>query len=258
MLHPNFIQFEKPKNELYLTLSAVVSKGDQKTIKNIQNKIEGFVKKSDKLKYLAIESKVKDLHDKITEGEDRFIYRYPLHTLHSSIINLATYTNISFKDFEKSRKIIQNTDNFKKLYQRNKHINNFLKKYKSIEVTIKRIYLPAGIENSLALNIFPKEKTLFDELEKTRKEIEKKLNKEKNPISHNVEIKAFPKKNHQYLALNIFRFIDREKFLINEGGTFYSKIEEINSKLTEIEIKMNPCLVVSDPYLSNDDPKIEL
>jgi hypothetical protein len=261
LLHPHFIKFEKPKNELNFTFSAVVDKKENKRILDIQKETIKIIKKEEMLKDLEIEKKRNGFYKRIARG-DRFIYKYPSDRLHFSIVNFTTYDIISLKDFDKARGAVEKTTNFRKLKTK---IKNFKKLFlqslenKFKEVMIRRIYLPAGIEGSLALNAFPTKKEFFINLEKIVKETRKKMNTKELPISHNLEIKAYPKENYQYFALNIFRFIDRDDIPINRKDNFYKKIEKVNSKLKKnpIKIKMKPCIVISDPYLANDKPQID-
>jgi hypothetical protein len=162
------------------------------------------------------------------------------------ILNKITEYYLKSRDF--------NGISLEDLYKTSSLLENKFK-----EVMIRRIYLPAGIEGSLALNAFPTKKEFFINLEKIVKETRKKMNTKELPISHNLEIKAYPKENYQYFALNIFRFIDRDDIPINRKDNFYKKIEKVNSKLKKnpIKIKMKPCIVISDPYLANDKPQID-
>lgn len=254
-LHPHFIKFEKPKNELYLTFSAIVDEKCRSRILKIQDKIEKIIKKEEFLKDLGIEKERKGLNKRIARG-DRFIYKYPTESLHFSIVNFATYNIISLQDFDNARKIIEKTTNFKKLKTKIKDFTTILLKFRKVK--IRRIYLSAGIENSLALNAFPDNKDFFEILEKEGECIKKKM--AKDLINNDFKIKAYPKENFRYFALNIFRFIDRKEFTFNQRGSFYKKIEEeINLKLKKnpIVIKTESCIVISDPYLANDKPQID-
>jgi len=263
LLDPHFIKFEDPKRELYLTFSAVVDKKGSEYISNIQKKIREIMEKEEILKDLEIKEGIEDLHGRI-ERRDRFIYQYPKDRLHFSIVNFATYEIVYLDKFDEARNNISHTINFEDL---EKEVCNFKKLFNEeiskdeFMVEIKRIYLPAGVKDSLTLNAFPfpLEDGFFKNLKRIRGLTKKKINKEQ--ISHEIEIKAYPKDDFQYFALNMFRFIDsnnipeKERFLSKAEG-FYKKIEKINKDLKEKKpiIKMEPCIVVSDPYLANKKP----
>lgn len=261
LVDPHFIKFEKPKNELYLTFSAVIKKEDNECILNIQKTIIKIVKEEKILKDLGIEEERKDLYGRIEKG-DRFIYKYPRDKLHFSIVNFATYKIVSLDRFEKARDSISHTINFEKLKD---EVCNFEKLFNEevskneFKVEIRRIYLPSGVEDSLALNAFSLGGRFFKNLKSIVGLTENKINQ--NQISHEIEIKAYPKDDFQYFALNMFRFIDsenkpeKERFLDRCRG-FYKKIEDINKdiKIFPFTIKMKPCIVISDPYLANKEP----
>ncbi len=263
LLHPHFIKFEKPENRLSLSFSAVAKKEDRKRISDIQKEIKKIVKKEEMLKDLGIEEEREGLYKRIKRG-DRFIYKYPPESLHFSIVNFATYDTgknaVSLRDFDDVRKNIEDTANFEKLRAnieifKGSFLREVLENNEFIDVQIGRIYLPAGIEGSLALNAFPKTKCFFTNLGKIVEETRKRMDTEKLPVSHNLKIKAYSEKNYQYFALNIFRFIDRDENHFNQGGTFYKKVEKINSSgKFPFKLKMKPCIVISDPYLANDEP----
>lgn len=259
-LHPHFIKFEKPKNELYLTFSAVVKDNEKNKILKIQKNVAKIIKKEKTLGDLEIEEKRDGLYKRIERG-DRFVYKYPLDRLHFSMVNFATYdirkNIVSLQDFDKAREFIENTANFRGL---KKKIKNFKKLFlkslegKSIKVEIRRVYLSGGIEGSLALNAFPIKEKFFENLDRITENKIKEIDSEDLPLPHNIEIKAHPKKNYKYFALNIFRFIDRNDNHFNQGGSFYKKIEKINKDFKRFTIKMKPRIVVSDPYLANNEP----
>lgn len=252
MLHPHFIKFEKPKNNLYLTFSAVVDSNSRKILLDIQDKVEEIIKKSDGLKCVDLEKTKEGLYKKIS-GQNRFIYRYPGDTLHFSILNFATYNIVTLCNFEGARKIIKNTANFRELIKEIKKFkNSFTKKVE--KVRIERIYLPGGIEGSLALSVLPVtiNGKLFEDLNSIKKNTEREMNKKL--ISHDLKIKAYPEGDCKYFALNIFRFIDKDDTLLDQGGSFYQEIEKINQEIKKETIKIKPCIVISDPYLANNEP----
>jgi len=264
LLHPHFIKFEKPKNELYLTFSAVVDEKNNKYILNIQKKIIKIVKEEEMLKDLGIEEERKCLYKRI-KREDRFIYKYTPKRLHFSIFNFVTYNIVDLVKFEDERKIIESTIDFEKLKNEAKKFkDNFstklLNKDNLIEVKIGGIYLSGGIDGSLTLKAFPIKPSFFEKLKKITETKIKEMAKRDLPISDDVKIKACPEKNYQYFALNIFRFIDRnDPPPFNQGGSFYKKIEKINKDIKEKKpiIKMKPCIIISDPYLANESPELK-
>ena len=263
MLRPDYIKFEKPKNELYLTFSAIPCKDSIENILDIQKDIEGIIKNNKGLKCIDFLNKKEDLHKRISNlYRGKFIYRYPKDTFHFSIVNFATYDIVSLNDFEIARKNIERTDNFIELRE---EIKNFKKRFEAVvlenksnefTVEIRRIFLPGGIENSLALNVFPTDENFFKNLECITKEAEGRINKKF--LTHDLKIKAHPEKSPAYFVLNLFRFIDKEESYF-EQQNFYEEIEKINKNLKEnfIKIKAKIRIVVSDPYLSNPNPWIK-
>ena len=141
LLHPHFIKFEKPKNELNLTFSArVVEKGEKKILDFFQKEIENIIKKQKMLKDIEIEDSLGSLRKRIKRG-DRFIYRYPPRRLHFSIVNFATYEIRNLSKFNEVSKKIKEKANFESLKDK---IEEFKGQFqKSIKVKIEGIYLPA-------------------------------------------------------------------------------------------------------------------
>lgn len=255
-LHPHFIKFEKPKNELNLTFSAMVDSEDIKAILDIQDKIKKIIEKSDELKYINVEETTDGLYKKIF-NQNRFIYKYPQHTFHFSIVNFATYDIVALNKFESAREIIEKTDNFNNLKTAVKGFkDNLIKKISkdNIEVRIEKIYLPGGIENSLTLNVSPVDGNFFTDLKTTKADTEKTINE--NLIYHDLKIKAYPDEDYRYFALNVFRFIDKNNTPLNEAGIFYQGLEKINKEIKKENLRMKLCIVVSDPYLANNNPII--
>lgn len=274
MLDPHYIKFENPKRELYLTFSARIKNnpGKQRVL-DIQEEVRGIIKKRKNLKGLEIERTRENLYrliEKKEEGEhkgNRFIYQYPKDRLHFSIVNFAVYKIVCFNRFEKARGNIEKTNNFKSLlkeafnFQRlfNEVFNKKISK-KGFRVRVERIYLPGGIENSLALNVFPVDPpNFFKKLDSIVKLV--KINLDEKLISHQIKIKAYPENNYRYFAMNIFRFIDsrnvsEEKRFLPGMKNFYRELKKINNsiKKSPFEIKGEPQIVISDPYLANKNP----
>lgn len=164
-------------------------------------------------------------------------------------------------DFDEEKKDIKETENFKRI--REEIIPEFKNLFdekvnkESFNVEIKRIYLPGGIEKSLALNVVPQSKCFFKCLEEISEGIKGKMNKKW--IDHDFKIKAYPEKDYQYFALNIFRFISNiENDIIHaENENFYKEFKKVkikNKKEEKITIKMKTIAVISDPYLAKHEP----
>lgn len=254
MLHPNYIKFEKPKHELYLTYNAIADDGSKSMISEIQQNIEDIIKGSNELKDIEFIEDEPTLYNQI-RNHNRFIYKYPLSTLHISITNFVTYNILNLQDFDNASNVIQKTSNFLKLLEVARSfekffLNEIINHNKPLTFIIKRLYLSGGIENSLSLSVFPLDQNFFVSLERISIEAKKMLDNEY--ISHNLEIKAYPFNNRKYFALNIFRFIDNENANINQLGSFYGAIDEINFDFKETAINMIPQLVISDPYFAKN------
>lgn len=249
-LHPNFIKFEKPENKLFLTVSALIKKEYRKDILDIQNRIEKIIKEKTNLKNLSIEKDKDNLsYNKIINRGD-FIYRYPEDTFHFSIANFLTY-NIVEENFNDSKEIIREDNTFKSALEKARNFKNKLGT-ETIKTEIKRIYIPGGIESSIAVNVFP-EQSFLEKLKEKRKFMETEL--VKDLIYNDFGIKAYPQDNFQYFALNIFRFISKKESKM-KNKNLRNELLEINKNLNKnpitAEFKIN--IVISNPYLSNKNP----
>lgn len=255
LLHPNYLKFEKPKNELYLTLSALVDKSYYSEIVRIQNRITSIISKHALTKKIVL---VRNCNQLVNDFRSvgRLIYIYPKERLHISIFSLATYNIVNLHEFDTAREVIEDTPNFNKLKRiiigfKDDFTRQILSNNEEINVKIKGLFLPAGLEGSISLSVFPNSSGFSYNLNKFKKHVQTQLDKEL--LANEFKIKAYPEQTPQYFALNIFRFIDNAEYVTNIGPEFYSQLRSVSEIIEEkpIDINMIPCITISDPYLSN-------
>lgn len=237
-MNPYFIKFEKPKKELYLTVSCLISDNNNRII-NIRDDILSIIN-NEKLNIISFEGENYKEYEQV-------IAKYKEDRLHFSLINLLTYELNGNLDFETMREKLRTNDFFLKAISEGKEIMQKIKIERRGK--IKNIYFPQSIENSITCNLYLNDKdTSFINFFKNYKTgIEE--------IDNNKKIKINPGNN---FSVNIVRFINNGKEDYYLKSELYKKIEEINLELKNepIEISFDLRLVISNPYLSNRYPWI--
>lgn len=237
-MNPYFIKFEKPKKELYLTVSCLISDNNNRII-NIRDDILSIIN-NEKLNIISFEGENYKEYEQV-------IAKYKEDRLHFSLINLLTYELNGNLDFETMREKLRTNGFFLKAISEGKEIMQKIKIERRGK--IKNIYFPQSIENSITCNLYLNDKdTSFINFFKNYKTgIEE--------IDNNKKIKINPGNN---FSVNIVRFINNGKEDYYLKSELYKKIEEINLELKNepIEISFDLRLVISNPYLSNRYPWI--
>jgi len=247
------IKFEKPKEELYLTLSVILQE-------NIENNNDAINKIINIQKNLINNNEViKDankLQSRLQNLKNKIIYQYPKGRLHFSVINFLTFKLVNHKSFKNRADNIKKQKYFKDI---KKIVKSIKPKIKEVDSRIKRIYAPKRIGSSLALNLYIDNFDWFKNLEKIKEKIKKEFLSNSIP-NNEVEIKAYPEDIYEYFAINIFRFINKNEQFFYKLDNIYEKIKKENKKLRNnpISFKIKKfTLVISDPYLANKDYEIK-
>lgn len=241
------IKFEKRKNEQYLTISCLIKDAKDKDIKKIQKNL--WKELNNEFNDVKFAESIKELNEET--NKDLIIYKYPLNRIHFSLFSISTRI-VPRYSFEEMAKSLKKEKRFKEIKNELKKIikedilynKNFSKSWK-----IRRIYFPQKIENSIALNIYTS--INFSDLKILEKKIKNKL--EKYHLEGEIKLKIY---NEEYFAINLIRFIHKEKDDYFRESLIYKKIEKINRNLEANPIDVNFLVrpTISDPYLSNRSP----
>ncbi|GEM_PF-2615818 len=254
---PYPIKFEKRKPEQYLTISCIIS--NPGTVKEIQDELWNELLK-ERIEGIKFIENTKDLYPdpKHRESLDNFIiYKYPIENdnrIHFSLFVILTRTIDNYLEFNDEVVALKQNDFFKDLKEEIKKLakkissdSSFIKKGQ-----VKRIYFPHKIENSIALNVYMP--CNFQYLKNLEGQIKNKF--KKYSLEGEVKLKMY---NEEYFAMNLIRFIHKDKNDCFKNSCIYKKIKEINKKLEEspidVEFKVRP--TISDPYLSNKEPFLD-
>lgn len=248
------IIFEPPKCKLFLTFSALMKNSTPDPtgeILKLQEKIK------EELRGIKNMPKIVDGNDKNEQnlpnflygkfdGNCCFVYQYPKYRLHFSIANYGNYLlnekEIKFKNFDDKVKRIKKSDSYpKKIGIISSFKEDFIKKINNAEFGIKGFYLPDVIEKSIALKAYPVNT------------VDRNFLKTINDFSGS---DLFIKAHGDYFAINIFRFIcGKDNFFIADGNKLRHFLEDWDKYLSKnpIRFKISPKIVLSDPYLSNNN-----
>lgn len=256
----SYLLFQKPKEQLYITASWLLKEhtnpGVKNRIKIYQNRIRrSFLPpiKRDKIDYTYTK---RGLRCKLEKINDFFVYRYPLDTIHFSAVNFLTFSRIPDKDFQNWRDKIIDQCWFKEFKSRCLEEIQKVNSHQRWKLQIKRIYIPKQFEGSIALNAYVKDSSYFELLIELKKNVEIILRDLKIPNS-DIKIKAYPEKMLEYFAINIFRLLGKQEKIIHPDS--FRTLKGINKELNSKPIKIKSAkltLVMSDPYLSNEDPPL--
>lgn len=177
----------------------------------------------------------------VTELEDDNIYKYPLSTIHHSLVDFIPPEGLNS---------VSETNNYRRKHKDFiKLVSRYVNIYKADIINkciiIKSIYKG---EDSIALEAYPSKDIL----------------KFTNEIANNIKstegfpmVKGFPPEKPERFAINLVRFF--RGLTEDENKLLSLRVANINKKLEErpIEFKlMSLSLVVSDDYLSNPKPEI--
>jgi len=224
---------ETRKETLNLTISARVAENDRLAVSKIKSL------QTDIINLLPPQSRIG-------------VYIYPEETLHFSILNLTSFDlDINFSSAR----------NFMEQLTWYKSLKNYIKQQLCIPENytgnIKKFYLNKDkdgvIEKSITLNINPG--GLIEDFNKLKGSIKEELYKLGIPIN------GFGMKNYntEFLGINILRFFGEDQDFIENCDKVYAYMENKNREFEKepIKLKINKiCLVVSDSYLSNQNPCI--
>ncbi|MDD5012947.1 MAG: hypothetical protein PHI45_03055 [Candidatus Pacebacteria bacterium] len=235
-MNPYFIKFEKPKKELYLTISCFINNEDGRFYKFRDDILE-------LLKNTGLS--IIDLEGENYKEYKQVIARYKERSLHFSLINLLTYNLNGNLDFETMKQNLKINPFFMESKEKGEEIIRKIKIEERGE--IRNIYFPQSIENSIAYNLYLKDEDVsfikaFQNYKTGIKELD-----------NNKKVKINPGDN---FSVNIIRFINNEKEDYYLKSDLYKKIEEINLELKNkpIKVKFDLKMVISNPYLSNNEP----
>jgi len=233
-MNPYFIKFEKPKEELYLTISCLVKSEDKRLISS-RDRI---------IKLLENKLSVINLDGENYKDYEKVVAKYKEDRLHFSLMNLLTYEINENFDFETLREGLEVNDFFIKAKEKGKEIMSKIKIKNEGE--IKNIYFPQAIENSIAYNVYLNDEDTsfiksFNYYRTGIKEIDNNSNK--------IKIHG------DNFAINIVRFINNDNKDYYLKIDLYKEIEKINFDLRKkpIKVTFDLELVVSNPYLSNNN-----
>ncbi|HRR95003.1 MAG TPA: hypothetical protein P5083_02610 [Candidatus Paceibacterota bacterium] len=250
MDNPYPIKFEKRKNEQYLTISCIIKDTEEKCIEKIQNTLwEELNNKFGDVKFAKDREELNEETDK-----SLIIYKYQPDRIHFSLLVITTKSIPQYSQFEDISKLLKEEQSFKEIQSLlTKIIQEEISLNKEFPKTgqIKRIYFPQKIEGSIALNIFIDN---FKVLKNLEGKIKERLSK--YSLEGEIKLKMYEEK---YFAINLIRFISKEKDNCFKDSSIYKKIEKINKILKErpINVSFEARPTISDPYLSNKKPFLD-
>jgi hypothetical protein len=235
-INPYFIKFEKPKEELYLTISCLVKSKDSRFLGYQKQLLDILFEENKTIKQITLD---KENYKK----EEVLIAQYNKDRIHFSLFNILTYELINGLSFESLRRALMQNDFFTNSLEKARGLENKIKERGMGE--IRNIYFPQKLENSIAYNLYLDEDSTV--MVKELKDYEFGIRE----IDNNKEKLKIHGDN---FAVNVARFINNKTDNFYLESNIYDKIKEINEDLVKTPIKVNfkARLVISNPYLSNE------
>ena len=224
------IYSEKKKEKLNITLSVIIRQQNNSVFLNFIKEIQEQI-----IRYIPLNKRIQ-------------IYKYPIDTIHFSLMNFTSFE--LDVDFENARKIIELQEWYPGFLE---YANEEIVKVPRTTFEFEKFFKkPDGsIKGSIALNIKNKDNYWRDVvLKKIEDETYRKLKELKIPVND------FGIKSHgDFFVVNLLRFFGEEDGFLGESFELEKLMEEKRDKFPELKV-VYPIVVISDQYLSNNDPQI--
>ena len=175
-------------------------------------------------------------------------YVYPENTIHFSLMNFASFE--LDVDFEKAREIIESQEWYSDF--KNYVNEQIIKILPETIFRFEKFYKleDGSIKGSVSINMKNEDKKWENTLKNIQTKALEKLKKSKIPIN-NCEIK----RRGGFFVINLLRFFGTDYGLVCESYDLEKLMEKTEKEFPTLKVTY-PIVVISDSYLSNENPQI--